>query len=363
MTRRATIKDIARQAGVSLGSVHCALAGKPGVGEETRRRILDIARENDYRPNAVAASLKRKTVTLAAAFPEPTDENRFYFSSVWEGVRDCMRAVRDFNIRLVEMPFGRELGNREGEIVDMFRAGELDGLLTVGFTDDFGQAALARFGGMRLPFALVGDDVPRSGRLCCVQPNYPVIGRTLAELLSRQIPVSGSILLCAGKVAMPSHYLVVLGFDEYLRERGLEFPVYKIHNETYGDESRRRLVRELERHPDIAACASVNARGSVMLGWALVQSGRAGTMPAVGSDLFAENVAFLRDGVFTNLLHKNQYHQARMAAGVLVEHLLRDAAPAGEIMYVGSEVVFQSAVPMLDPECPARPAFQMVPSL
>lgn len=355
MTRRATIKDIARLAGVSLGSVHCALAGKPGVGEETRRRILEIARDAQYRPNAVAASLKRKAVTIAAVFPEPSEENRFYFSSVWEGVRDHMRSVSDFNIRLVEMPYVRGLGNQEAEIAELFENGELDGLLTVGFTDDFGQAALAKFGRMNIPFVLVGDDLPQSGRLCCVQPNYPVIGRILAELLSRQIPASGSILLCAGRVAMPSHYLVVLGFDEYLRERGLDFPVYKIHTETYGDESRRLLVRELERHADIAACACVNARGSVMLGRALVEAGKAGRMPAVGSDLFPESLAFLRDGVFTNLLHKNQYHQSRMAAGILVDYLLRDIRPSDSVFYVGSEVVFQSAIPMYSSDNAAFP--------
>ena len=36
MSKRITIKDIAERAGVSIGSVHCALYGKPGVGDATR---------------------------------------------------------------------------------------------------------------------------------------------------------------------------------------------------------------------------------------------------------------------------------------------------------------------------------------
>ena len=39
MSKRITIKDIAERAGVSIGSVHCALYGKPGVGDATRERI------------------------------------------------------------------------------------------------------------------------------------------------------------------------------------------------------------------------------------------------------------------------------------------------------------------------------------
>ena len=52
MTKRATIKDIASLAGVSLGSVHCALLGKEGVSAETRQRILGIAKRINYRPNS-----------------------------------------------------------------------------------------------------------------------------------------------------------------------------------------------------------------------------------------------------------------------------------------------------------------------
>ena len=54
MKRRVTIKDIAAEAGVSLGTVHLALSDKPGVGAVTRERIRRIAKEMDYHPNTVA---------------------------------------------------------------------------------------------------------------------------------------------------------------------------------------------------------------------------------------------------------------------------------------------------------------------
>lgn len=357
MVKRATIKDIAEQAGVSLGTVHCALAGKAGVGEATRRRILEIARNVDYRPNAVAASLKRKAVRIAAAFPRPTEENRYYFPHVWRGVRDYLQSQRDFNVSLVEVPYRNRLDSREEELSRLLDDGGLDGLLTVGFTDDFGQASLVRFAEAGVPVVLVGDDMPQSGRRCCVQPNYEMDGRILAELLSRQVSADGSILICAGNAAMPSHYLIVAGFDAYMHENGLDNPVYKIHTESFGDEGHLRIARELERQPGVEACVAVNARGSVMLGRALVESGRAGRMIAVGSDLFKENAAFLRDGVFTNLLHKNPYHQAQMAAKILVDCILRDYEPPRGVLFVGSEVVFHSALPMYASGRPAAPAF------
>lgn len=55
--RRPTIRDIARAAGVSKGSVSYALNGRPGVSETTRNRILSIAEELGWAPSSAARAL------------------------------------------------------------------------------------------------------------------------------------------------------------------------------------------------------------------------------------------------------------------------------------------------------------------
>jgi LacI family transcriptional regulator len=52
-----TIKDIAKLAGVTFVSVSRALNNEPGVSEETRRKILDIAKQINYVPNLAAKRL------------------------------------------------------------------------------------------------------------------------------------------------------------------------------------------------------------------------------------------------------------------------------------------------------------------
>ena len=54
---RATLKDIAAKAKVSITAVSRALNGYDDIGEETRNRIIEIARELNYQPNFAARSL------------------------------------------------------------------------------------------------------------------------------------------------------------------------------------------------------------------------------------------------------------------------------------------------------------------
>lgn len=58
---RVTIKDVAKKAGVTVGTVSRALNGYMDINEDTKKRILEVAAELEYTPNAVAKSLSSRT--------------------------------------------------------------------------------------------------------------------------------------------------------------------------------------------------------------------------------------------------------------------------------------------------------------
>ena len=65
-----TIRDVAALAGVSQGTVSKALNDAPGVGAETRARILKVIEDLDYHPDASARSLvARKTGSIGVIIP------------------------------------------------------------------------------------------------------------------------------------------------------------------------------------------------------------------------------------------------------------------------------------------------------
>ncbi len=70
MEKRATIRDIAKAAGVSVASVSNVMNGLDKVSDETRERIIQVMEEMDYHPNLVARSLtKRRSEMLGLLLP------------------------------------------------------------------------------------------------------------------------------------------------------------------------------------------------------------------------------------------------------------------------------------------------------
>ena len=71
MAKRATIRDVAQRAGVSLATVSRALNDSPLVNEETKQRIVEAAGELDFAPSLSARRLslgKTQTITVVTSF-------------------------------------------------------------------------------------------------------------------------------------------------------------------------------------------------------------------------------------------------------------------------------------------------------
>ncbi|WP_122646430.1 LacI family DNA-binding transcriptional regulator [Enterococcus mediterraneensis] len=89
------IKDIAKAAGVSISTVSYALNGSPKVTEETRKKIMTIAKELNYVPNMAARTLKRQKTKIIGVFL--ADYGGSFYGELLEGIKRGL-AVYDYEM-------------------------------------------------------------------------------------------------------------------------------------------------------------------------------------------------------------------------------------------------------------------------
>ncbi len=91
---RLTIRDIAKEAGVGLGTVSRVLNNSPHVSPATRAKVLAVIEKYNYRPHAVARSLaRRRTNTVGVVVPHFTKR---FFIEVLRGIQEPLeQAGRD----------------------------------------------------------------------------------------------------------------------------------------------------------------------------------------------------------------------------------------------------------------------------
>lgn len=81
-----TIKDIARELGISPSTVSRALKDHPDISPDTKKAVNALAEKLNYQPNIVALSLRQsKTNTIGVIIPEIV---HFFFSTIISGIED-----------------------------------------------------------------------------------------------------------------------------------------------------------------------------------------------------------------------------------------------------------------------------------
>lgn len=119
------MKEIARKAGVSIGTVSNVLNGVVPVSAERRQRVLEAMRELDYHPNHVARSLKlRRTQTLGMAISDITNP---FFPLLVRGAED---AALQHGYLLITFNTDDRV-EREREILSVLRDRRVDGILLI----------------------------------------------------------------------------------------------------------------------------------------------------------------------------------------------------------------------------------------
>lgn len=128
--RRPTIADVAERAGVSLAAVSFAVNDRPGVGEQTRARILRAAKELGWQPSASARALteaRARTIGLVLARNAEELEVDSFFVRFLSGVeRVLARAEYALLLQLVAQAGAV---NTLGSYERLAASGRVDGFL------------------------------------------------------------------------------------------------------------------------------------------------------------------------------------------------------------------------------------------
>ncbi|MGB3542420.1 LacI family DNA-binding transcriptional regulator, partial [Rubrivirga sp.] len=127
------MRDVARQAGVSVATVSRAFSGDSTVRDMTRDRVLEAAARMRYVPNATARSLTTTTTeSIGVLLPNLYGE---FYSEIIRGVEGAVRE-RGYHTLLSSVHDG------PAELVAALRAlaGRVDGLVVM--SPDIGAEAL-----------------------------------------------------------------------------------------------------------------------------------------------------------------------------------------------------------------------------
>jgi len=198
MRSKKKISDIARQTGVSVATVSLALNNKPGVSEETRARILEVAQQFEYPIKAFVAGGKGTHLTTIGMViktdPDiPPMANPFY-SKVIVGIEESCRR-NGINLLFATLPVDEN--NRAVEVPQLLYNDLVDGLLMIGTSVD--ETFMSISGKNKIPIVLVDGYSSTECYDAVVSDNFRAAYQAVSHLIElghRHIGLLGSDIDC-----------------------------------------------------------------------------------------------------------------------------------------------------------------------
>ncbi|APZ45292.1 LacI family transcriptional regulator [Polaribacter reichenbachii] len=121
--KKLTIKDIAKEFNVSISTVSKALNDSYEISEGTKAKIQKYAKENNYKPNFNALSLKnRSTKTIGVIIPTMLN---YFFAQVFKGIE---KTALENGYKVITC-ISNQSFDKEVEIIEMLSNGSIDGFL------------------------------------------------------------------------------------------------------------------------------------------------------------------------------------------------------------------------------------------
>jgi LacI family transcriptional regulator len=338
-----TLKDIAREAGVSLATVDRVLHERPGVRTATVQRVKEAIERHAFRPHAAAVELARRTpIRFALVMPEGPnlfmDEILSHLADMGSWLKARRTSVETIKTNVFDP-------DTLATTLDQL-AGRYRGLAVVALDHPLVHAAIDNLEEDGTHVVTLVSDVPASRRQRYVGIDKVAAGRTAGSLVGRLVGAAqhGKVGVIAGSQALRDHAERIFGFTQVLTA---QFPQCEVLPTVEGrDEdhlSYSLTARLLAEHHDLIGLYNVGA-GTPGVARAVMEAGREKEVVFVGHDLTSYTRRFLLSGVMDAVISQNPGHEARSAIRVLLS-LARGEPILAEQEKIRIDIVMRDNLP------------------
>lgn len=251
MKKKTTIHDLARLLNIDSSTVSRALNNSPRVGEITKKKVLDLAKEMGYQRNLLASNLRtNKTMTIGVVVPFIS---RHFFSEAIDGIEQAA-SQKDFRVIIAQTNDDFE---KEKHIIAGMFMNRIDGLLLSPTLGTPSGNHLNIFLDNEIPVVLF-DRYYENARI----NNVMIEDRNAAQMVTEHLIENGcrNLVHLTGNLDAIIYKKRMKGFKEGLISNGLEFNEDMVYSipllPDHAVEFIKKLINQKKPLPDAIMCAN-----------------------------------------------------------------------------------------------------------
>lgn len=333
------VKEIARQAKVSIGTVDRVLHNRTGVSKKTKDKILAIIAELEYQPNIMARRLaSKKTLNIAVLIPSVSEQTN-YWKAPLDGVLEAGAEVKPYGIAVEQYFFDQNDKLSFVKQADQILADGVDAVLLAPMFMKESEKFADECKKQKIPYVFINSDIPNHDSLCYIGPDLFHSGSLGAHLMHYLVSNNDHVLIVnISKEIDNLHHLLRKeeGFKDYFKRNDLKNEIIKLDiRSTDYPSVKKELAKVLKKHL-IKAIFVTNSRVSSVARY--LKELNQGDIKLIGYDFLEDNINYLKDGGIEFLISQKPKEQGYRAVMALYNHLVH-AAKFDKAYYMPIDII------------------------
>jgi LacI family transcriptional regulator len=298
------IKEIARLAKVSIGTVDRVLHNRGEVAESTRIQVLKIIDKLGYTPNLLAKSLaSKKKYSIAVLIPEPNDN--LYWEKPLIGIKAAASEINHYNFDISVATFNY---NNEKSFIakaESILNNHPNGIIFAPVFYDASLKLIKKCETLSIPYVFFDVYIDGCNNLAYFGQDSIKSGYLAAKLMNYSLPQKRSSIFILKPVnkSAPTYHLD-------LREKGFK---------SFFEKSKSKDTKIFSRAIDISSAKNIQkelsdifinqkpdgvfvANSRVQLVAEFIKKNKIGNVTMIGYDLVGKNAEYLENGTISYLI-------------------------------------------------------------
>lgn len=322
----AGVKEIARLANVSIGTVDRVIHKREGVSDKTRTKIEAIIEKLNYQPNILAQRLalaSRGTLTIAALLPNVSEETEFWQAPL-DGIQQAENEIKQYGINIERFFFDQNDPASFARQIKAMGKTKYDAVLFAPTLSKESIAFIRSIEDAGTPYVLINSEIVGYNCEHYIGPDIFRSGYLAGQLVNYCIQPGQQIVIVNISGEIENNYAILRkeeGFRTYFRDKDLPNSIISLNTtETDYASSSRKLQKLFKAHDNIGAILVTNSRVSIVAQY-LEKTNNADII-LLGYDFVKDNVEFLKKGVIDFLICEKPKEQGYKGIMTLFQHLV-----------------------------------------
>lgn len=334
------VRDLARLANVSVGTVDRALNSRKGINSDTRRRILEIARTNGYAPNpaAQALSFTKSRFRIGVCIPR---EIRYFYDQLHAGVADEAKHYAHVGLEMIYRRV-KNLSSPVSRAINQLLDEDIQALiLTPGSAREVAPLIHKAEKDRNVRVVCVATDDSPSCRSMAISVDPNINGALAAELLAKLVPAGSRVAIVTGMLVTEEHRRKVEEFQKHFPLECREGKVVKlIEGHEVEDEVYRKTLQLLREFPTLDGIY-ISTVNCIPVCKAVEERNRSGMMRIIATDLFVDQAPYFRRRTLCASIYQDPYRQGQLAVQLILDHFL-NGKPLATNYYINPVIALRA---------------------